>query len=247
MEVYRHSSYEFQVVDKIGAGGFGEVYEVSLPTCDFRYALKRFAPQKNIAEASLFSEGELLERFRQEMRYQTNCTHKNIVSICVVHQGDAPFFVMDLADSDLNKLIKKDLLSNEEKIKVILDVLDGLEYLHNKGLVHRDIKPENILLFNGVYKISDFGLIKNLAPNAHPNDVMSAIGLCLGTTRYMAPEVEEAAHYSHLSDIFALGVVMSQLHITELASIANKCTSQTVRFRYQSIAEIRNDILRVIK
>ena len=136
---------------------------------------------------------------------------------------------------------------NDEKIKVILDVLDGLEYLHNKGLVHRDIKPENILLFNGVYKISDFGLIKNLAPNAHPNDVMSAIGLCLGTTRYMAPEVEEAAHYSHLSDIFALGVVMSQLHITELASIANKCTSQTVRFRYQSIAEIRNDILRVIK
>ncbi|WP_445707567.1 protein kinase domain-containing protein, partial [Enterococcus rotai] len=122
MEVYRHSSYEFQVVDKIGAGGFGEVYEVSLPTCDFKYALKRFAPQKNIAEASLFSEGELLERFRQEMRYQTNCRHKNIVSICVVHQGDAPFFVMDLADSDLSKLIKKDLLSNEEKIQVILDV-----------------------------------------------------------------------------------------------------------------------------
>ncbi|WP_171257900.1 serine/threonine-protein kinase [Acinetobacter pittii] len=247
MEIYRHSSYEFQVVKRIGGGGFGEVFEVSLPTCDFKYALKKFSPKREIAEASFLSDGELLARFSQEMRYQTNCKHKNIVSICIVHQGDTPFFVMDLADSDLSTLIKENKLSKEEKIKIIYDVMDGLEYLHNKGLYHRDIKPENILKFNGIYKISDFGLIKNSNPHKHPNDVMSAIGICLGTKRYMAPEVAEAAHYSVSSDIFALGVIISELQINELDNIANKCTAQRVTSRYQTIADIRKDISRVIK
>jgi len=247
LDIYRHSSYEFHVVKKIGAGGFGEVYEVALPSCSFKYALKRFAPQKHIAEASLLSDGELLERFSQEMRYQTTCIHKNIVPICIVHQGASPFFVMDLADSDLSSLIQNNKLSKDEKIKVIFDVMAGLEFLHNRGLIHRDMKPENILLFNGVYKISDFGLIKNLNPKKHPNDVMSAIGICLGTKRYMAPEVAEAAIYSHLSDIFALGVIISEMQITELDTIANKCTAHRVSSRYQSIADIRADILRVLK
>ncbi|MDE2420345.1 MAG: protein kinase [Gammaproteobacteria bacterium] len=247
LEVYRHASYEFNVIKRIGGGGFGEVFEVTLPTCDFKYALKRFAPQKDVAEASFLSEGELLARFSQEMRYQTDCMHKNIVSICIVHSGDAPFFVMDLADSDLGKLITENSLSRNEKIRVILDVMDGLEYLHKKGLLHRDIKPANILRFDGIFKISDFGLIKNLNQKKHPHDVMSAIGICLGTKRYMAPEVEEAAHYTVQSDIYALGAVISELQINELDTIANKCTAQRVSSRYQSIADIRNDILRVIK
>jgi serine/threonine protein kinase len=247
LETYRHSSYEFGVIRKIGGGGFGEVFEVSLPTCGFKYALKKFAPQKDIAEASFLSEGELLARFSQEMRYQTICTHKNIVSICVAHDGQAPFFVMDLADSDLDDLIRKNSLSKEDKIKVILDVLDGLEYLHSKGWLHRDIKPANVLLFNGVYKISDFGLIKNLSAKKHPNDVMSAIGLRLGTQGYMAPEVLVACDYSVLSDIYALGAIISQLQVSELDSIAAKCSSYRPASRYQSVSEIKSDVLRAIR
>lgn len=247
METYKHSSYEFHVVKRIGGGGFGEVFEVFLPTCNFKYALKKFSPQKEISKASFLSDGELLARFSQETRYQTMCTHKNIVSICVVHGGQAPFFVMDLADDDLETLIKKNSLSKDDKIKVILDVIDGLEYLHQNNWLHRDIKPANVLLFNGIYKISDFGLIKNLSTTKNPHDVMSAIGICLGTQGYMAPEVLAAADYSILSDIYALGAIISELQIHELDSIANKCTSHRPSSRYQTVAEIRNAILRTIK
>lgn len=246
METYKHSSYEFSVVRKIGGGGFGEVFEVSLPTCNFKYALKKFAPQKDIAEASFLSEGELLARFSQEMRYQTTCNHKNIASICIVHAGETPFFVMELADSDLDNLIKKNSISKEEKINVILDVIDGLEYLHSKGWLHRDIKPANILLFNGIYKISDFGLIKNLSTKKHPNDVMSAIGLRLGTQGYMSPEVLVACDYSVLSDIYALGAIISQLQIPELDAIASKCSSYKPTSRYQSVADVKRDVLGAI-
>ena len=247
LETYRHSSYEFRVVDRIGGGGFGEVFEVSLPNCIYRYALKKFSPQKDIAEASFLSEGELLARFNQETRYQTQCNHKNIAPICVVHSGESPFFVMDFADSDLDKSITKNILTKEDKLQVVWDVMDGLEYLHNKGWVHRDIKPANILFFDGVYKISDFGLIKNLNDKKHPNDVMSAIGLRLGTQGYMAPEVQVACDYSNLSDIYALGAVITQLQIPELDVIAEKCCSYRPALRYQSVTEIKNDVAKVIK
>lgn len=245
MEVYTHSSYEFHVVRKLGSGAFGEVYEVSLLTCKFKYALKKFSPQRNIAEASVFSEGELIKRFSQETRYQTNCHHKNIVPICVVHLGDTPFFVMDLADSDLSTLLANDSLKRDERIKAILDIIDGLEYIHNKGLVHRDLKPQNVLVFNGVYKISDFGLIKSVTANN--NDVVTAIRVRLGTEDYMAPELKLAGHYSHLTDIFSLGVIISEFKIHELDKVVDKCTNRTVRFRYQSVSEVRNEILRAIK
>lgn len=247
METYRHSSYEFRVVKRIGGGGFGEVFEVSLPSCTYKYALKKFSPNKEVAKASFLSEGELLARFSQEIRYQTKCHHKNVVPICVVHGGESPFFIMDLADNDLETLIKRNALSQNEKVKVILDIIDGLEYLHKNNWVHRDIKPANVLLFAGTYKLSDFGLIKNLSASKNPNDVMSAIGICLGTQGYMAPEVLAAADYSFLSDIYALGAIISELQIHELDNIANKCTSHRPSSRYQSVAEIRKAILREIK
>lgn len=243
--MYRHSNYEFKVERVIGAGAFGKVYEVSLPTCNFRYALKKFDPRPHIRDSSAFVDGELLQRFSQEMKYQTECNHKNIASICVIHQGENPFFVMDLADADLNTLLEKNALNKDQKIKAILDILDGLEYIHNKGLVHRDLKPQNILFFNGVYKISDFGLIKSVSSNNQ--DVVTAIFVRLGTDGYMAPELKFNVPYSHLTDIFALGVVISEFKIPELDKVVDKCTNRTVRFRYQSVSEIRSEILRVMK
>lgn len=247
MQTFKHSSYEFTVIRTIGNGGFGEVYEVSLPTCNFKYALKKFNPTKEIADASCLSEGELVARFDQEMRYQSNCRHDNIVPICIVHSGETPFFVMDLADSDLRTLIDDGNLSYSEKIKIILDIISGLECIHNQGLIHRDLKPANILKFNDTYKISDFGLIKNTnVKTQHPNDVMSAIGLCLGTANYMAPEIHSGV-YTPLGDIYALGVIIDELQIAVLNGIATKCSNRRPVDRYQSAAEIRDAILEVLK
>lgn len=244
MEIYKHASFEYRVERVIGAGAFGKVYEVSLPNSYLRLALKKFDPQPHIRDSSVFVEGELLQRFNQEMNYQTECSHRNIVVIFVRHQYDPPFFVMPLADNDLNTLLKENLLDRDQKLRAILDILDGLEYLHKRGLVHRDLKPQNILMFKGVCKISDFGLIKNVSPDNQ--DVITAIFVRLGTDGYMAPELEYNMPYSHLTDIFSLGVVISKFGLTDLDKIVDKCTNRTVRFRYQSVAEVRNDILRVI-
>lgn len=247
MQTFKHSHYEFTAVRRIGNGGFGEVFEVSLPTCNFKYALKKFNPIKEIADASCLSEGELIARFNQEMRYQSTCRHDNIVPICIVHGGEAPFFVMDLADSDLKDLINKGTLSDDEKIKIVLDIVAGLEHIHDKGWIHRDLKPANILNFNNTYKISDFGLIKNTNVNTqHPHDVMSAIGLRLGTETYMAPEIN-SGEYTHLGDIYALGVIIDELQINVLNKIAIKCSNRRPVNRYQSAAEIRDAILEVLK
>lgn len=245
--VYKHASYEFQVIKEIGGGGFGKVFSVSLPTCDYKYALKIFAPIREIAEASCLSDGELLERFHQEIWYQISCRHDNIATICVFQDSDHPFFVMDIADYDLKTAIDENILSTSEKIKAILDVMNGLEYLHSKEWFHRDIKPANILCFNGTYKLSDFGLIKNAGNAKNPKDVMSAIGLRLGTNGYMAPEVMEACIYSKLSDIYALGVVIAQLNIPGFDVIVDNCTKYIPRQRYQSISSLRDAVLKEIE
>ncbi len=244
MEVYKHGVMEYRVERVIGAGAFGKVYEVSIPNSDLRLALKKFDPQPKIRDSSAFVEGELLQRFNQEMSYQTQCDHKNIVVI-FTRNHNYPFFIMPLADCDLNTLLINNVLNKAQKFKAILDILDGLEYIHQKGLVHRDLKPQNILYFNGVFKISDFGLIKNVSSDNL--DVVTAIFIRLGTNGYMAPELALNIGYSHLTDIFSLGVVISNFKLTELDTIVDKCTNHTVRNRYQSVSAIRNDILRVMK
>lgn len=245
MKKYRHGWFEYHVERVIGSGAFGKVYEVSLSNSNLRLALKEFEPQPHIRDSSAFIEGELLQRFNQEMNYQTECDHRNIVVIFVRNQGKNPFFVMPLADFDLNTLLMTNALDKAQKFKAILEILDGLEYIHKKGLVHRDLKPQNILVFNNVCKISDFGLIKNVSPNNQ--DVVTAIFVSLGTNGYMAPELKLNASYSHLTDIFSLGVVISDFKLIELDKIVDKCTNRTVRYRYQSVSEIRNDILKVMK
>lgn len=244
--VYKHASYEFNVIEEIGGGGFGKVFSVFLPGCEFKYALKIFNPSSNISEASCFNDGELESRFIHEMKSQADCRHSNIASICAFNASDRPFFVMDIADCDLKTAIENDILSASEKIKVVLDVMSGLEYLHNRGWVHRDIKPANILRFGDTYKISDFGLIKDIGQNNN-TQIMTAIGVVLGTKGYMAPEVLLACDYSFVSDIYALGVVMGEMNIDGFASIVDKCTMHRPIARYPSIAELRADVLKVIK
>lgn len=246
--VYKHSNYEFTEVEKIGNGTFGEVYEVSLPNCSYRYALKKFSPTAGMTDLTILLPDELLRRFRQEIRYQSECSHPNIVSICVFHDTDNPFFVMDYADADLASLLQTGM-SREEKINALLNVMDGLEYMHNRQLLHRDIKPANILKFGNVYKISDFGLIKNTNESTQSQDINTNIfdvRKGMGTRRYMAPEIEIAGEYSELTDIYALGVVMLDLDIEGFENIQGKATMQTPRMRYQTIAEMKKDVLELL-
>lgn len=252
MKVYSHAGFIFDVVGQIGRGGFGVVFEVRIRGLDkpYRYALKKFAPSDGVnhgtgAPTSLTEEG-LLARFWQEVRYQSTCQHDNIVKI-LVFSTESGFFVMDLADNDLDTLIKEGSLSREDKIKALMDMLRGLEYLHEvKGLLHRDIKPSNVLKFRDVYKLSDFGLIKSI-DGSNPKDIKTSINVRFDSEYYTAPEIHWGlADSSKQSDIYSLGVVMNELRLPGLERVANKCTMHMPVARYNSVSEIIVDVKKAL-
>lgn len=162
--------------------------------------------------------------------------------------GEQPWFIMELAEESLADTLEKNSyldssqrLSYSDKLNILKMVLSGLNYLHKKGFLHRDIKPENILKYpNGEYKLSDFGLIKNLNS---ASTALTQIGQKMGTSQYMSPEILSGGDYSIQSDIFAIGVVMEELQLdSKYDKIMQKCTARKPKDRYMSVQEIINDI-----
>lgn len=132
-------------------------------------------------------------------------SHPNIVGIeGVYHQDDMYYVVMDyMDDGDLcDLLIKKQRLSEKEVQRIILQVLQAVEYLHRHSVLHRDIKPENILLHGNAVKLADFGLAKQLTTGS------STLKRSCGTLEYAAPELLCGLPYGLKSDVFSLGIVM---------------------------------------
>lgn len=132
-------------------------------------------------------------------------SHPNIVGIeGVYHQDDMYYVVMDyMNDGDLcDLLIKKQRLSEKEVQRIILQVVQAIEYLHRHSVLHRDIKPENILLHGNAVKLADFGLAKQLTTGS------STLKRSCGTLEYAAPELLCGLPYGLKSDVFSLGIVM---------------------------------------
>ncbi|KAJ0404798.1 hypothetical protein P43SY_003474 [Pythium insidiosum] len=141
----------------------------------------------------------------EEVGILRKLSHPNVIQLeGVYHQDEMFYVVMDyMGDGDLcEQLIRKQRLSETEAKQIILQVVQGLEYLHRHYIIHRDIKPENILLHGGLAKLADFGLAKQL-PNA-----TSMLKRSCGTLEYAAPELLRGQAYGLKSDIFSLGVVL---------------------------------------
>ena len=116
----------------------------------------------------------------------------------------------------------------------------GVKYIHDKNLLHRDIKPQNILKFkNNLFKLSDFGLVKDLNRD---NPLTAIANINMGTDGYKAPEIKNAGIYDQRTDIYALGVVIEQFTDGQLNDIVSKCTMYNPKDRYQSASEIYNDL-----
>ncbi len=242
-------NYLIEPLEEIGSGTFGYVEKVNVynksRTNKVTFARKYFRPNYTPSESEL---SELQERFKREVIYQADCFHNNIAPICMYNLNtDKPWFIMELAESNLETILASDdclegdkKLSESDKLSILKMVLDGVAYLHQKNFLHRDIKPLNILKFpDGTFKISDFGLIKNLNSQSNP---ITQIGQQMGTNKYMAPEIENGI-YSIQSDIYALGVLMEELELSEkYDDIIGKCTQRKPKNRYQSVLEIIEQI-----
>lgn len=233
-----NTSYKFRTIDYIGNGTFGYVEHIELfnnseTHSDF-YA-RKVLDQK--IDLKLYKE-----RFEREIIAQCACHHKYIVPIYTFDLApEKPYFIMQLGQVDVLKLIEDRGLTEQEKVKIITHLARGLKHIHQKGYLHRDIKPNNIIRFSdGVYKISDFGLIRKIEPSAD-SQVLTSIDTRLGTNHYLAPELHYVgSDYTIKSDIFAFGRVCEALEVNDpdIKKLIRECVKMDECDRISSMDEV---------
>jgi len=190
---------KYRILERIGRGGMGSVYKAHDPILDRLVALK-------VVSAETDHTDELRARFFREAQACAKLSHPNVVTIHDLGEADGNLFiVMELLEGDeLRQLIARRTITHlEDKLPLMIQICEGLEYAHEKGIVHRDVKPGNIfVLRNGQVKILDFGIAQLVAAETG----LTRAGLIVGTLQYMAPE-RARGQGGHSSDIFSVGAV----------------------------------------
>ena len=193
----------YQIVGPIGRGGMGTIYKAHDPRLDRLVALK-------VISTEAVGIDELRARLRREARAGALLNHPNIVTVYGMGDDDGqPFIVMELLEGeDLKQVIaKRTRLALQDKVSIMIQVCEGLEHAHGKGIVHRDIKPSNIFLtLSGRAKILDFGIARLV----NAESVLTIAGRVLGSLRYASPE-QMRGRMDHRSDIFSAGSVFYEL------------------------------------
>ena len=192
----------YRIVEKIGAGGMGEVYLAEDTKLNRKVALKFLPPH-------LCQDAGCRARFKREAQAAAKLSHPNIVTIHEVGEFNGrPFFAMEnVTGESLNEYVKARKLSWQEIIGLAIQAVEGIAEAHRCGVVHRDIKPSNILLdSNGRARILDFGLAAIKGEKK-----LTKTGSTMGTLYYMSPEQTRGEAVDERSDIFSLGVVLYEL------------------------------------
>ncbi len=193
---------KYEIVEKIGVGGFGTVYKGRDPF------IKRHVAVKTCQS----DDEEIKKRFFREAELAGNLHHPNVTTIYDfgVMEDGTPYIIQEfLTGEDLDRLIKRKVpLSLNRKVRILVDVCEGLGYAHGAGIIHRDIKPSNIrILEDGSVKLMDFGIAKSMLSAS----TLTQTGITLGTASYLAPEQIRGETLDARTDLFSLGVVAYEL------------------------------------
>ncbi len=225
----------WRITGVLGSGGFGRVYEVE-DTSEVGLggaALKVLHPNTSPQErASFLNEVKKIALLR----------HQNLVGyldsgLLRLDGGDPavsgevrPFLVAELCDGSLDDTLKASpggILSTDEVLGVLDDVVAGLGHLHDRGLIHRDIKPANVLYADGFWKLADFGLMRDLSASGayHRGELL------MGTPLYMAPELFSTMQATAASDVYAVGVLV---HVCATGRALHAGAGQALAFNIAS-------------
>jgi beta-lactam-binding protein with PASTA domain/tRNA A-37 threonylcarbamoyl transferase component Bud32 len=193
----------YHVLDRIAAGGMGEVYRAHDVVLERPVAIK-------VLHRSLAGDAGLVERFRREARAAASLNHQNIVAVHDWGSVDGIYYmVMEyVAGLSVRELLsERGVLAPAQAADVLDQTLAALQHAHRQGIVHRDIKPENLMVTReGVVKVADFGLARALA-----DAQITEAGTVTGTVQYLAPEQLQGEPADPRTDLYALGIVAFEL------------------------------------
>ncbi len=256
----------YRIVEKIGAGGMGEVYLAEDTKLTRKVALKFLPPQ-------IAHDPDVRARFTREAQSAAQLDHPNIVTIHEVSEWQGqPFFAMQYIDGKtVAHYCREGTLSIAKIVEITGLIAEGLAKAHSVGIIHRDIKSANIILDKEMRpKILDFGLA-----SVQGGEMLTKAGSTLGTIAYMSPEQARGNELDQRSDLFSLGVVLYELLAgrtpfkldsdaatmnkiinedaeplarykadvpAELQRIVSKCLTKMPGERYQSAADLAADL-----
>lgn len=207
----------YRILEKLGAGGMGEVYLAEDLNLGRKVAVK-------ILGSDYTTSRDRLHRFEQEACAASALNHPNILTIHEVGIDDGKHFIAtEYIDGEtLRRVIAASGLEPLKILDISVQVASALEEAHSAGIVHRDIKPDNVMIRrNGFVKVLDFGLAKLTEDRIDrtPSDgeastrvlVQTDAGVVMGTSHYMSPEQARGKPVDARTDIWSLGVVMYEM------------------------------------
>ena len=194
------SGRRYELIERLGGGGMATVWMAQDTRLGRRVAVK-------VISDALAAQAPYVERFRREARIAAGLSHPNLVKVYDFgSDGDRPFLVMEYiegvalgAESAGAPRVDAEALARE--------LLDALGHIHDAGIVHRDIKPANVLVGpDGRARLTDFGIAM-----AEGSTGLTETGQVIGTLKYLAPEVARGRPATPQSDLYSLGVLLSEV------------------------------------
>ncbi|HET7292789.1 MAG TPA: protein kinase [Vicinamibacteria bacterium] len=196
----------YEVLAPLGKGGMGVVYKAKDHKLEETVAIKVLRPE-------VASDRDMERRFRTEIRLARRVRHRNV---CGIHEygedGPLRYIAMEYVEgTDLRKILTdRGALPLDQAFEVCIRVAEGLQAIHEAGIIHRDLKTANLMVDGqGIVRLMDFGIAKQAGGEATLG--ATATGLIIGTPEYMSPEQARGEKLDFRSDIYSLGVLSYEI------------------------------------